>query len=138
MNWYWDRVKMSSASKEVEISKVNPQQLQQLHQQLEQEIQNLSVSYQTLQTVHQKFKESEMAVDSLTKIEDSSKVLVPLTSSMYVEGSIENKDQLLVDIGALYYAEKDCEGATKYLQRKQVSVGDNIKKVGELLVLQEV
>ena len=80
-----------------------------------------------------RFKESEMAVDSLTKIEDSSKVLVPLTSSMYVEGSIENKDQLLVDIGALYYAEKDCEGATKYLQRKQVSVTENIKKVGELL-----
>ena len=46
---------MSSAAKEIEISKVNPQQLQQLHQQLEQEIQNLSVSYQTLQTVHSKY-----------------------------------------------------------------------------------
>ena len=48
----------ASAGKEIEISKVNPQQLQQLHQQLEQEIQNLQVSFTTLQTVNQKFKAS--------------------------------------------------------------------------------
>ena len=42
--------------KEMDISKVNPQQLQQLHQSLEQEIQNLNVSFQTLQTVNAKFK----------------------------------------------------------------------------------
>jgi len=74
-----------------------------------------------------------MAVDTLGKTEDCSKVMVPLTSSMYVEGTIENRDQLLVDIGALYYAEKDCKGAADYLQRKQVSVNENVKKVGELL-----
>jgi len=119
--------------KEMDISKVNPQQLQQLHQSLEQEIQNLNVSFQTLQTVNAKFKESEMAVDKMSQCSGTSQVLVPLTSSMYVPGEIEDKDKLLVDIGAAYYAEKDCKGATKYLQRKQVSVNENIEKVGKLM-----
>ena len=44
----------SSKSNEIEISQVNPQQLQQLHQQLEAEIQNLTISYRTLQGVQQK------------------------------------------------------------------------------------
>jgi len=118
---------------EMDISKVNPQQLQQLHQSLEQEIQNLNVSFQTLQTVNAKFKESEMAVDKMSQCSGTSQVLVPLTSSMYVPGEIEDKDKLLVDIGAAYYAEKDCKGATKYLQRKQVSVNENIEKVGKLM-----
>ena len=111
----------AAGGKEIEISKVAPQQLQQLHQQLEQEIQNLTVSFTTLQTVNQKFKESEMAVDTLNKSNGNS-VLVPLTSSMYVQGDIVDKNKLLVDIGATYYAEKDCKGASEYMQRKQASV----------------
>merc|ERR1712154_65245 len=82
--------------------------------------------------VNQKFKESEMAVDSLSR-SNSNSVLVPLTSSMYVQGDIVDKDRLLVDIGATYYAEKDCKGASEYMQRKQVSVNENIEKVGKLL-----
>ena len=66
-------------------------------------------------------QESEMAVDSLSKSGSGKSVLVPLTSSMYVEGTIEDKEKLLVDIGATYYAEKDCKGATEYMQRKQVN-----------------
>ena len=68
------------------------------------------------------FQESEMAVDKMSQCSGTSQVLVPLTSSMYVPGEIEDKDKLLVDIGAAYYAEKDCKGATKYLQRKQVKL----------------
>ena len=70
-----------------------------------------------------------MAVDKMSQCSGTSQVLVPLTSSMYVPGEIEDKDKLLVDIGAAYYAEKDCKGATKYLQRKQVKLKIECKSI---------
>ena len=79
-----------------------------------------------------RFKESEQAVQSLSKSE-TNEIMVPLTASMYVPGVVKNKDKLVVDIGAQFYAEKDCKGAIGYLERKQTVVGENTKKVGEIL-----
>lgn len=61
--------------------------------------------------------------------------MVPLTGSMYVKGSVMNRNKFLVDIGTGYYAEKDIEGATDFFQRKINFLGTQIEKL--LKIVQE-
>ncbi len=49
---------------------------------------------------------------------ENREVMVPLTSSLYVPGVMEDNQHVLVEVGAGYFIEKDCDGATEYCNRK--------------------
>ena len=45
-------------------------------------------------------------------------ILVPLTGSMYVPGTLVEPEKVIVDVGTGYYVEKDISAAKDYFQRK--------------------
>nr|XP_021408860.2 prefoldin subunit 5 [Lonchura striata domestica] len=45
-------------------------------------------------------------------------LLVPLTSSMYVPGKLQDVRTVLVDVGTGYYVEKSAEDARAFFKRK--------------------
>ena len=59
-------------------------------------------------------------------------IMVPLTSSLYVPGHMEDKN-VLVEAGAGYFIEKDIKGATEYCTRKQKFMKESMDKVGQLI-----
>ena len=44
--------------------------------------------------------------------------MVPLTSSLYVPGVMEDNEQVLVEVGAGYFVEKSSEKAKEYCEKK--------------------
>ena len=60
-------------------------------------------------------------------------VMVPLTSSLYVPGVMEDSQDVLVEVGAGYFVEKTTQGATEYCDRKQKALQDSSTKVGQLI-----
>lgn len=66
----------------------------------------------------QKFNESKVTVAEMSAFEEGKEIMVPLTSSLYVPGTIKDKDQVLVEIGAGYYVEQSIEKAKEYCDRK--------------------
>lgn len=45
-------------------------------------------------------------------------MLVPLTGSLYVPGTLASVSDLLVDVGTGYYISKSVEGAKEFLEKK--------------------
>lgn len=53
-----------------------------------------------------KFVESGESVEKMTSDIKGRTILVPLTGSMYVPGTIADTDSVIIDIGTGYYAQK--------------------------------
>lgn len=45
-------------------------------------------------------------------------ILVPITQSLYVKGTLATADSVMVDIGTGYFVEKSVKSAGEYLDRK--------------------
>ncbi|XP_041968631.1 probable prefoldin subunit 5 [Aricia agestis] len=114
---------------QIDLSKLSIQQLAQLKQQLDQELNVFQDSLQTLKIAQQKFVESGESVEKITPSTKGKTILVPLTGSMYVPGTIADTDNVIIDIGTGYYAQKDIEGAKDYFKRKVQFVTEQMEKI---------
>ena len=63
-------------------------------------------SLQTLKMAKSKYAGSKEALEQFKPDWSDQYVLVPLTGSMYVPGVIKKVDNVIIDIGTGYYAEK--------------------------------
>ena len=59
--------------------------------------------------------------------------MVPLTSSLYVPGVMEDNSNVLVEVGAGYFIEKNTTDANAYCERKIKSLSESSNKVGQLI-----
>ena len=59
--------------------------------------------------------------------------MVPLTSSLYVPGVMEDNTNVLLEVGAGYFIEKNTVGASEYCDRKIKGLTDSSTKVGQLI-----
>ena len=60
-------------------------------------------------------------------------VMVPMTSSLYVPGVIEDSTNVLVEVGAGYFIEKNTQDANGYCERKIKGLQESSSKVGQLI-----
>ncbi|KXJ25692.1 prefoldin subunit 5 [Exaiptasia diaphana] len=118
----------------VEISQLQIPHLEALRGQLEEEVKMLSDSLGQLKVAQQKFKDSKDNVVKMKKQDTGKQILVPLSSSMYVPGTLEDIKSVMVDIGTGYFAEKDLKDAEQYFQRKMDYVTTQIEKLQPILI----
>ena len=59
--------------------------------------------------------------------------MVPLTSSLYVPGVMQDNNNVLVEVGAGYFIEKSTSDANGYCERKVKSLTESSTKVGQLI-----
>ena len=64
--------------------------------------------------------------------------MVPLTSSLYVPGIMEDTENILVEVGASYFIEQTNEKAQDYCSRKYNLLSGNAKKVQEIIQVKKV
>lgn len=55
-----------------------------------------------------KFLESGESIDRIASTLEGSSMLVPLTGSMYVPGSLADTKNVIIDIGTGYFVQKVC------------------------------
>lgn len=85
-----------------------------------------------------KFKESKEVLNYLKEYGKDKEVMVPMTSSLYVPGVVEDPENVLVEVGAQYFIEQSNEKAQDYCSRKQSLLSGNAKKVQEIIQLKKV
>lgn len=103
---------------DVDITKVAPQQLVQLSKAIEQEIETLTASYSQLISAINKFGDSKLVLNYLKEKSQGKQIMIPLTSSLYVPGIMEENGQVLVEVGAGYFIEENTDKAREYCERK--------------------
>ena len=99
----------SKGEQDVDVTKVPPQMLIQLQKGYESEIDGLTTSLAQLQTAIQKFGDSGMVIRYLKEKSQGKDIMVPLTSSLYVPGKMEDSNKVLVEVGAGYFIEQSAD-----------------------------
>lgn len=129
---------MSGKPADVDITKVTPQQLVQLSKSIEQEIDLLTQSYSQLVSASNKFADSRLVLNYLKERSQGKEIMVPLTSSLYVPGVMEDNNKVLLEVGAGYFIEENADKAREYCERKAKALQENGTKVGEIIQVKKV
>ncbi|EMF17861.1 Prefoldin alpha subunit [Sphaerulina musiva SO2202] len=138
---------MAGQGQQIDLAQLSTQQLSQVKKQLDDEVQHLTSSYQNLRTAQQKFRDCIVSIkNGIASSTKGKPLLVPLTSSLYVPGTLADTETVLVDVGTGFYVEKDVASAQKFYEGKIEELGKNIKdlenivnsKANNLRVIEEV
>ncbi|KAK9907732.1 hypothetical protein WJX75_008850 [Coccomyxa subellipsoidea] len=114
----------------IDLNTLDAQQLSSIREQLEEEIQSFVRSSVALQKAAGEFGSSGRAVEALSEQKEGQPLLLPLTSSLYVAGTLASTDSVLIDIGTGYYMEKSTEEGADYCKRKVMYLKEQLDKIG--------
>ncbi|XP_078035030.1 prefoldin subunit 5-like [Augochlora pura] len=115
----------------LDLTSLDLQQLMGLRQQLDHELDFFQDSLQSLKTALYEFQDSETCLEKIPTLKENE-ILVPLTGSMYVTGRLKDRDNVLIDIGASYFTEKNVSEAKEYFNRKVDYVTEQMDKIEQL------
>ncbi|KAL8795221.1 MAG: hypothetical protein Q9195_002232 [Heterodermia aff. obscurata] len=97
----------STQPQTIDLATLPTAQLTNLKNQLTQDLQHLTTSFQQLRAAQTKFRDCINSVrDGVERSEEGKEILVPLTPSLYVPGKLASTKTVLVDIGTGFYVEK--------------------------------
>uniref|UniRef100_A0A3Q2ZBF4 Prefoldin subunit 5 n=1 Tax=Hippocampus comes TaxID=109280 RepID=A0A3Q2ZBF4_HIPCM len=113
----------------INLADLSLPQLEGLKSQLDQEIEFLTSSISQLKVVQAKYVEAKDNLNSLNKNNQGKELLVPLTSSMYVPGTLNDVEHVLVDVGTGYYVEKNVADSKAFFKRKLDFLTKQIEKI---------
>lgn len=65
-----------------------------------------------------RFIMAKSSLGDLQEAKDDNPILIPLNSSLYVPGTVNDKNKVMVELGTGYFAEKSIEEATALIDRK--------------------
>eukprot|EP01089_Gocevia_fonbrunei_P016640 TRINITY_DN5217_c0_g1_i1.p1 TRINITY_DN5217_c0_g1~~TRINITY_DN5217_c0_g1_i1.p1 ORF type:complete len:168 (+),score=43.00 TRINITY_DN5217_c0_g1_i1:60-506(+) len=119
--------------KAVPIASLNLEQLSSIKEQLEQEARILSSSLGKLKMANSKFLETKQTLEEFNSENKGTEMLTPLTSSLYVRGTLASIDSVIVDVGTGYFVQKDINQAQEFVDRKIKLVQDNLYEVSDAL-----
>ena len=109
-----------------------PQELVDVKKALDEDIQQLTTSYAGLRHASSKFAESKTILADMKARDVGKEIMVPLTSSLYMPGTLVGED-VLVEVGASYFIQKNYEKASEYCDRKVKMLTESANKVGEIV-----
>ncbi|GIL78940.1 hypothetical protein Vretimale_197 [Volvox reticuliferus] len=113
----------------IRLDNLSPQQLLDLRSSLNNEIQRLGEGAQALARAANTFSSSKKAVEQLAASKTGQSIMLPLTSSLYVSGEVDDVEKVLVDIGTGYYVEMATADAANYYDRRIKTLHENVGTV---------
>jgi len=118
----------------IDLGQLTIDQLKMLKEQLENDLERFAESFSSLQTAANRFHNSGMAAEALSKEEEGKPMMIPLTSSLYVSGTLGSTDKVLVDVGTGYYVEKSPMDGTDFCKRKVLMLKQNMEKLHAVIM----
>lgn len=100
------------------MEKMNIEQLKALKEQTDLEVNLLQDSLNNIRTATGRLELASSALHDLSLRPQGKKMLVPLTASLYVPGTLDDAEKVLVDIGTGYFVEKTMAEGKAYCERK--------------------
>ncbi|XVF01753.1 hypothetical protein REPUB_Repub04eG0116300 [Reevesia pubescens] len=101
-----------------DMEKMSLEQLKAVKEQADAEVNLLQDSLNNIRTATGRLEIASSALHDLSLRPQGKKMLVPLTASLYVPGTLDDADKVLVDIGTGYFVEKTMAEGKDYCERK--------------------
>lgn len=119
-----------SGSSSINLDTMSLEELNQIKQQEESRLQALTNRYAQLRAAAARLNASQNAIAELAPSSSEGKaVMVPLTESVYVPGTLKDTNKLLVEIGTGFYVEKTAKDTNAFLERKLRLVDANSENI---------
>ncbi|XP_071701097.1 prefoldin subunit 5-like [Rutidosis leptorrhynchoides] len=101
-----------------ELEKLSLEQLKSVKEQTDAEVNLLQDSLNNIRTATNRLDLASTALQDLSQRPQGKKMLVPLTASLYVAGTLDDAEKVLVDVGTGYFIEKTMDEGKNYCERK--------------------
>ncbi|KAL5759096.1 hypothetical protein ACOSP7_017616 [Xanthoceras sorbifolium] len=109
---------MASSLRVGEMEKLSVEQLKAVKEQTDLEVNLLQDSLNNIRTATSRLEIASSSLHDLSLRPSGSQLLVPLTASLYVPGTLDHADKVLIDIGTGYFVEKTMAEGKDYCERK--------------------
>ena len=117
---------MSEQDERVPLTSLPPQQLVEIKNGLEGEIQSYGSSISQLQQALSRYMQSKAAIKHLGEAKENDKLMLPLTSSMYVRGRVEDPSRVLIDVGTGFFVKMSTKEGSDVVERKIQYISANV------------
>ncbi|KAI3467905.1 hypothetical protein Pfo_024568 [Paulownia fortunei] len=121
-----------AASSRMEIEKMSVEQLRGLKEQADLEVNLFQDSLNNIRTANARLEIASVALQDLSHRPQGKKMLVPLTASLYVPGTLDDAEKVLVDVGTGYFIEKTMAEGKDYCERKIALLKSNYDQLLEV------
>ncbi|KAL5543095.1 hypothetical protein UlMin_010805 [Ulmus minor] len=122
----------SSGGGTVAIEQLSVEQLKAVKEQTDLEVNLLQDSLNNIRTATARLEIASTALNDLALRPQGKKMLVPLTASLYVAGTLDDADNVLVDVGTGYFIEKTMVEGKDYCERKINLLRSNFDQLVEV------
>lgn len=117
----------------VSAADLSVHQLQQYKQSLEQELGYMTDTVAKLKATQQAYDMSGKVLNELTPEKAGKEILVPLTNSVFVQGTVGDCKSVLVNIGTGYFVERPVQGAKAHCEERSRVLAGNITQFAAIL-----
>lgn len=119
---------------EQQTTEINPMamsldQLSYYKNQQEEDIHELNRQLEALVGAKNRYMSAKNTIGEMGEKTEGNKMLVPLNSSLYVEGVATETDKVIVELGTGYFVEKNIPDAIELMDRKLALVSSSISAV---------
>lgn len=121
-----------SGSGSVGLEKLSVEQLKAVKEQTDLEVNLLQDSLNNIRTATSRLDLASAALHDLSLRPAGKPMLVPLTASLYVSGTLDDADHVLVDVGTGYFIEKTMVEGKEYCERKINLLKSNFDQLFEV------
>ena len=104
-------------------------QAQEIQQQIEELQQHQAALEEEIEQLQGQKRDVDDAIEAVENLETGGTVQVPLGGGAYVRAEIADIDEVIVDLGADYSAERDREGAVSSLESKKETIDGRIEEL---------
>jgi len=104
-------------------------QAQEIQQQIEELQQHQAALEEEIEQLQEQKRDVDDAIEAVENLETGGTVQVPLGGGAYVRAEIADIDEVIVDLGADYSAERDREGAVSSLESKKETLDGRIEEL---------
>ena len=94
----------------------------------------LQESFSQLKAAQGRFMVSLNGLEIMKPGNEGKEVMIPMTSTLYVSGSLASVEKVLVDIGTGYFVEKNIADAADYYKRKIEFIKGQLEKLQGTIV----
>ncbi|XP_074285575.1 prefoldin subunit 5 [Silene latifolia] len=108
----------AAAMRAAEMEKMTVEQLKMLKEQTDGEVNLLQDGLNNIRTATSRLDLAATSLHQLSLRPQGKQMLVPLTASLYVPATLDDAQNVLVDVGTGYFIEKTMDEGKDYCQRK--------------------
>uniref|UniRef100_A0A7N0U536 Prefoldin subunit 5 n=1 Tax=Kalanchoe fedtschenkoi TaxID=63787 RepID=A0A7N0U536_KALFE len=115
-----------------ELESMSLEQLKAVKDQTDLEVNLLQDSLTNIRSATARLEVASSSIQDLSLRSHGKKMLVPLTASLYVPGTLDDADKVLIDIGTGYFVEKTMAEGRDYCERKISLLKSNYEQLLEV------